>query len=130
MQIIKEILKIALLSILIILLVVILNINLTLINNNIADVFMSIYWLFYILIIYFFIYVFIYLVLIFYLFKKRIIPFNYIFVLLFTIVFYVGAEFFTARNERIDSIIKSVMIVLSCSGIIYYWFKKWINFNI
>lgn len=126
MQIIKEILRLVLLSILLILLVVICNINFHQIKN-VMDLFMGIYWLSYILIIYFFIYIFIYLIIIFYLFKNRIIPFSYTSVLLITIIFYVGAEFFTARNERIDSIIRSILTILSCSVIIYYLLKKWIN---
>ncbi len=124
---IKEILKVALLSILVILLVVILIINLTLVKYDGANIFMSIYWLFYVLIVDFFIYIFIYLLVMFYLFKIKIIQLNYITVLLFTLILYISAEFFTAKNERIDSIVRSILIILSCSSFIYYFFKKWIK---
>lgn len=127
MQIVKEILKVALLSILLILLVIIFNIDFTVINHNIAGLFISMYWFFAILMMHFFIYIVIYLMIIFYLFKNKMILFNYIFVLLFTISFYLLANFFTARNERIDDILRSVLIILSCSGLTYYLFKIWIK---
>ena len=122
---IKEILKVTLLTILVVSWVVICNMNFIVIRSLIG-LFMSVYWLFYILITYFFIYIFFYLMIIFYLFKNKIIRLNYIFVLFFTIAFYLSAEFFTAKNERIDSIIRSILIILGCSGFIYYFFKKWI----
>lgn len=124
---IKEILKVALLSILVILLVVILIINLTLVKYDGANIFMSTYWLFYVLIVDFFIYIFIYLLVMFHLFKNKIIQLNYITVLLFTLILYISAEFFTAKNERIDSIVRSILIILSCSSFIYYFLKKWIK---
>ncbi len=121
----KEILKVTLLSVLVLLLVTILSIN-SLPMKDIEVLFINVYWFFGILVLNVFGYLFIYLMMNFYLFKKRIIPFNFIFVLLFTIIFYVGAEFFTAENERIDSVVRSFLIVLSSSLVIYYSFKNWI----
>lgn len=122
MQLIKEILKIIVLSIAIIILVVIFNINWSVVNNM-MELFVSVYWFFYLLLIYFFIYIFIYLLVVFYIFKNKIIQLNYITILLFTVIFYVSAEFFTAKNERID-IVGSSLIIFSCSVLIYYVFKK------
>lgn len=125
MQKMKEILKVTLLSVLVLLLVTILSIN-SLPMKDIEVLFINVYWFFGILVLNVFGYLLIYLMMNFYLFKKRIIPFNFIFVLLFTIIFYVGAEFFTAENERIDSVVRSFLIVLSSSLVIYYSFKNWI----
>lgn len=75
------------------------------------------------------IYLFIYLLFIYLLFDKKILKVRYHIILIFIIAFYGAAYFFTPKGTRPEGIIRAIVIVGSCSYLIFYYFKKWIKFK-
>ena len=72
------------------------------------------------------IYLFIYLFIIYLIYEKKLLKYNFLYTLLFILIFYYGIYFLSPIDERIDGFIRAVFIIVICSGIIDYLFKKWI----